>query len=256
MSFGADLTGKSVIVTGGNVGLGKAMARRFLECGASVATCSRRDYDTPPAAEGLEGVEDRIFHRSVDVREVDQLDAFVEQVSDAYGRIDVLVNNAGGSPGHDVSSASHRFVDKIVALNLTAVFNLSQRANAVMQKQDEGGVIVNISSMAGLGPSPGLTIYGAAKAGVINLTASLAVEWGPKVRVNCIAPGFVLTEGADFLLPNEQAKEVFAQMSPLKRLCTPEEIADVCVFLSSPLSRYVNGATLPVDGGGRLRSGG
>src|SRR5439155_13109100 len=114
------------------------------------------------------------------------------------------------SPAHDPATASHRFFEKILALNFTALLNLSQRANAVMQKQDEGGTIINISSMAGFGPSPGLTVYGAAKAAVINLTASLAVEWGPKVRVNCIAPGFVLTEGADFLLPTEQAKEAFA----------------------------------------------
>lgn len=256
MSWNIDFADQAVIVTGGNVGLGKAMARRFLDLGASVATCSRRDYDAPPAAEGMDGVADRIFHQSVDVREVDQLDAFVERVLDAFGRVDVLVNNAGGSPGHDTSTASHRFFEKIVALNFTALLNLSQRANAVMQKQDEGGTIINISSMAGLGPSAGLTVYGAAKAAVINLTASLAVEWGPKVRVNCIAPGFVLTEGADYLLAGEEAKAAAAQASPLKRLCTPEEIADVCMFLASPASRYVNGVTLPVDGGGRLRAGG
>jgi NAD(P)-dependent dehydrogenase (short-subunit alcohol dehydrogenase family) len=163
------------------------------------------------------------------------------------------VNNAGGSPAHDPATASHRFFEKILALNFTALLNLSQRANTIMQKQDEGGTIINISSMAGLGASAGLTVYGAAKAAVINLTSSLAVEWGPKVRVNCIAPGFVLTEGADFLLPTEQAKEAAAQMSPLKRLCTPEEIADVAVFLASDASRFVNGVTIPVDGGGRLR---
>jgi NAD(P)-dependent dehydrogenase (short-subunit alcohol dehydrogenase family) len=255
MAWSFDLSGKSVIVTGGNVGLGKAMARRFLELGAKVATCSRRDYDSPPAAEGLEGTKGRIFHSSIDVREVDQLDAFVENVMDAYGRIDVLVNNAGGSPGHDSATASHNFIAKIVALNFSALLDLSQRANVVMQKQDEGGAIINISSMAGLGASPGLTVYGAAKAAVINLTSSLAVEWGPKVRVNCIAPGFVLTEGADFLLPTEQAKEAAAQMSPLKKLCTPEEIADVAVFLASEASRYVNGVTIPVDGGGRVMRG-
>lgn len=254
MPWSFDLSGKVAVVTGGNVGLGKAMARRFLEVDCNVATCSRRDYDSPPGAEGLEGTEGRIFHQSVDVREVTQLDAFVEKVLDTYGRIDVLVNNAGGSPGHDPATASHRFFEKILALNFTALLNLSQRANTVMQKQDEGGTIINISSMAGLGASPGLTVYGAAKAAVVNLTASLAVEWGPKVRVNCIAPGFVLTEGADFLLPTDEIKEQFAQGTPLKRLCTPEEIADVALFLASPASRYVNGATIPVDGGGRLRT--
>jgi NAD(P)-dependent dehydrogenase (short-subunit alcohol dehydrogenase family) len=248
-----DINGRVAIVTGGNVGIGKSIARRYLESGCSVATCSRRDYDAPPASEGLDGVEGRIFHQSVDVRDVEQLDALVERVMETFGRIDILVNNAGGSPGSDMATASHRFTEKIIALNLTSVINLSARVNAFMQKQDEGGAIINIASVAGLGPSPVLGVYGAAKAGVVNVTSSMAIEFGPKVRVNCVAPGFVLTEGADYLLPTQGAKLKAAQASPLKRLCTPEEIADVCIFLAAPASRFVNGETIVVDGGGRIR---
>jgi NAD(P)-dependent dehydrogenase (short-subunit alcohol dehydrogenase family) len=172
---------------------------------------------------------------------------------DAFGRIDLLVNNAGGSPGTSAATASPNFTSKIVTLNLTSPMVLSQKVNAIMQEQDSGGIIVNIASVAGLMPSPMLAAYGAAKAGLINMTRSLAVEYAPKVRVNCIAPGFILTEGADYLLPTAEAKQAAAEQSPLRYLAGPDVIADACVFLASPASRYVNGETIVIDGGGRIR---
>jgi NAD(P)-dependent dehydrogenase (short-subunit alcohol dehydrogenase family) len=251
-----DVSGKVAIVTGGNVGIGVSIARTLLEEGASVVTCSRRDYDAPPAGEGLSGVDGRVIHMTCDVREADQVEAVVDKAVDAFGRLDILVNNAGGSPGADSATASPRFFAAIAAINLTGVLVFSQKANAVMQKQDEGGVIINISSVAGLQGAAFSVAYGAAKAGVINATKSLAVEWAPKVRVNCIAPGLIMTEGAAYLAPTEEAKEAIARAIPVRRIGDPEDIADVVHFLSSPAARYINGETIVVDGGQRLRMGG
>jgi NAD(P)-dependent dehydrogenase (short-subunit alcohol dehydrogenase family) len=248
-----DVSEKVVIVTGGNVGIGKAIARRFLQEGASVLTCSRRDYDAPPAAEGVDGVNERIVHMTCDVREPEQVEAVVRRTMDEFGRIDVLVNNAGGSPAADSSTASPRFFAAIIAINLTGLMVLSQRVNAIMQAQDAGGAMINIASIAGLQASPMMAAYGAAKAGVVNVTKSFAAEWGPKVRVNCIAPGLILTEGADFLAPTEEAKRSIASSIPLRRIGLPDEIADPVLFFASDASRYVSGSTLLIDGGGRIR---
>jgi NAD(P)-dependent dehydrogenase (short-subunit alcohol dehydrogenase family) len=255
MSEKFDIAKRVAIVTGGNVGIGASIARTLLEAGASVVTCSRRDYPSPPAAEGLEGVADRIVHMTCDVREPDQIDAVVQRAVDTFGRLDILVNNAGGSPGASSSTASPRFFAAVIAINLTGLMVFSQRANAIMQDQEDGGHIINISSVAGLIGAPFSAAYGASKAGVINVTRSLAGEWAPKVRVNCIAPGLILTEGADYLAPTEEAKADAAATIPVGRIGVPEEIADVVHFLVSPAGRYINGETIVVDGGARIRSG-
>jgi NAD(P)-dependent dehydrogenase (short-subunit alcohol dehydrogenase family) len=255
MSEKFDVAGKVSIVTGGNQGIGLSIARALLEAGATVVTCSRRDYPSPPAAEGLQGVDGRIVHMTCDVREPDQVEAVVQRTVDDFGRLDVLVNNAGGAPWTDSSTASPRFFAAVIAINLTGLMVFSQKANAVMQKQDEGGNIINISSVAGLIASPFSAAYGAAKAGVINVTKSFAVEWAPKVRVNCVAPGLIWTEGAAFLAPTEEARQAAAAGIPLQRIGEPDEIADVVHFLVSGASRYISGETIVVDGGGRVRGG-
>lgn len=249
-----DVAKKVAIVTGGNVGIGLSIARTLLEAGASVVTCSRRDYPSPPAAEGLDEVSDRILHLTCDVREADQVEAVVQKTKEAFGSVDVLVNNAGGAPWTDSSTASPRFFAAVIAINLTGLMVFSQRANAVMQQQEDGGIIINISSVAGLVASPFSAAYGAAKAGVINVTKSFAAEWGPQGRVNCIAPGLILTDAADFIAPTDEAKEAAAAAIPVRRLGLPEDIADVVHFLCSPAASYINGETLVVDGGGRLRT--
>jgi NAD(P)-dependent dehydrogenase (short-subunit alcohol dehydrogenase family) len=251
MAANFDISGKVAIVTGGNVGIGQAIGRTLLEAGCSVVTCSRRDYDSPPAAEGLEGVDGRIIHMTCDVREADQIEAVVQRASDTFGRLDILVNNAGGSPGADSASASPRFFAAVIAINLTGLLVFSQKANAVMQGQDSGGTIINISSVAGIEGAAFSVAYGASKAGVINATRSLSVEWGPKVRVNCIAPGLIMTEGAAYLAPTEEAKQAIAARIPVRRIGEVDEIADVVHFLASPAARYMTGETVVVDGGAR-----
>jgi NAD(P)-dependent dehydrogenase (short-subunit alcohol dehydrogenase family) len=160
------------------------------------------------------------------------------------------VNNAGGSPHADAATASSRFSSAIVALNLLAPLYLAQRANAVMQGQDEGGVIVNVASVSGTRPSPGTAAYGAAKAGLLNLTQSLAVEWAPKVRVNAVTPGLVHTEQSHLHYGDAAGIAAVSATVPLGRMAEPRDVAEACFFLASPGARYVTGANLLVHGGG------
>ena len=241
-----DMSGGVVIVTGGTKGVGRGIARRFLEAGARVVICGRTPPDEPVrAGDGREAI-----FVAADVREVEGVDRVVARAMEEYGRLDVLVNNAGGSPAADAATASPRFSASIINLNLVAPLVFSQRANAVMQKQAEGGSIINIASVSGLRPSPGTAAYGAAKAGLLNLTESLAVEWAPKVRVNAIAAGPLRTEKSALHYGDDAGLARVAATIPLGRLGEPEDVGDVCLFLASPLARYVSGATVTVHGGG------
>src|SRR5258708_5744871 len=186
------LEGLVVVVTGGTRGIGRAVAERFAEAGANVIVCGRNAPAEPVRAGGAEAL-----YVSADVRDPDAAEKVVNAALEKYSRLDVLVNNAGGSPPADAATASPRFSAAIVSLNLLAPLYFAQRANAVMQAQEEGGVIINIASVSGTRASPGTAAYGAAKAGLLNLTRSLAVEWAPKVRVNAVTPALVLTEGAN-----------------------------------------------------------
>ncbi|HEY8086257.1 MAG TPA: SDR family oxidoreductase, partial [Polyangiaceae bacterium] len=162
----------------------------------------------------------------------------------------ILVNNAGGSPPAEAATASPRFSAAIVALNLLGPLYLAQRANAVMQKQDSGGVIVNVASVSGMRPSPGTAAYGAAKAGLLHLTQTLAVEWAPRVRVNAVTPGLVRTEQSHLHYGDEAGIAAVAATVPLGTLADPKDVAEACFFLASPEARYVSGANLVVHGGG------
>jgi len=239
VTLSLDLDGQVVLVTGGTRGVGLGISEAFLEAGATVVTCSRS---------AAEPVGDR--HLVCDVRSPEAVDAMVQEVVAAYRRLDVLVNNAGGAPYALAADASPRFHAKITELNLLAPLLLSQSANAVMQAQDHGGVIVNVSSVSALRPSPGTAAYGAAKAGLDSLTRTLAVEWAPRVRVNAMDVGLVRTEQSELHYGDADGAAAVARTVPLGRLAEPRDIGNVAVFLASPLSSYVSGATLTVHGGG------
>jgi len=162
----------------------------------------------------------------------------------------VLINNAGGTPPVEAAAASPRLHERIIRLNLISLLNFCQRANTVMQAQENGGIIINMASVSGVRPSPGTAAYGAAKAGVINLTASLAIEWAPKVRINAISAGMILTEAARAHYGEGEGVAAVAATVPLGRLATPEDVGDVCLFLASPLSSYITGASILMHGGG------
>ena len=199
-----------------------------------------------------EKLPDGIGFVRADLREPDQAAAVVAAAVAEHGRLDVLVNNAGGSPSADAATVSPRFVEKVVALNLLAPFYVAQAANAVMQAQDDGGVIVNIGSVAAREPQPGAAAYAAAKAGLRTLTRALAMEWAPKVRVNHITVGPVVTEGtAGFYGPDGDGAAV-SRVVPLGRLAEPSDVAAACRYLASPQAGYVTGADLAVHGGGEI----
>jgi NAD(P)-dependent dehydrogenase (short-subunit alcohol dehydrogenase family) len=245
MSVSIDMAGRTVLVTGGSRGVGRGIAERFLAAGADVAICGRNAPETPPETDGR-----RAWFVAGDVREVEQVDAIVRAVVARSGRLDVLVNNAGGSPAADAATASPRFSEGIIRLNLIAPLQCAQRANAVMQAQPEGGVIVNVASVSALRPSPGTAAYGAAKAGLLSLTQTLAVEWAPRVRVVAVTAGMIRTEQAALHYGDAEGIAAVGATVPLGRMGEPADVGDACVFLASPLARYVSGASLLIHGGG------
>jgi NAD(P)-dependent dehydrogenase (short-subunit alcohol dehydrogenase family) len=242
----ADFTGRAVIVTGGTRGIGRTIAETFLSCGADVLICGRNEPEQLPAADGRSAV-----FTAADIRDPAQAKTMVSAAVDAFGRLDVLVNNAGGSPNADSATVSPRFVERIVALNLLAPFYVSQPANAVMQEQGEGGSIVNIGSVSAHQAAPLSAAYSAAKAGLVQLTRSLALEWAPKVRVNHITAGLIMTESAAQHY-GEDAGAAVARAIPMGRMAVPADVASACLFLASPLASYVTGADLAVHGGGEI----
>jgi NAD(P)-dependent dehydrogenase (short-subunit alcohol dehydrogenase family) len=246
LSDGLDFDGRVVVVTGGTRGIGRAITEEFLAAGAQVVACGR----TQPVTDLSFAPGHRPSFVQADVRDPEQAAQLVETAVERFGRIDVLVNNAGGAPSAPAAKASPRFVTSVVTLNLLAPFFCAQAANAAMQDQDTGGSVLNIGSVSGLRPSPGSAAYGAAKAGLINLTRTLAVEWAPKVRVNCVIGGLIATEAADDHYGGSSGVEAVAATVPLGRLGTPRDVAGTCLFLASPLAAYISGATIEVHGGG------
>lgn len=233
------LGGRVVLVTGGVRGVGAGISAVFADQGATVVTCARRPVEGLPYE----------FH-SCDVRDAEAVAALIDVIVAKHGRLDVVVNNAGGSPFALAADASPRFHQKIIELNLLGMLHVSQAANAVMQQQDRGGSIISISSVSGRRPSPGTAAYGAAKAGVDSLTTSLAVEWAPKVRVNAIVVGMVATEQAELFYGDSDSQAAVAATVPLGRLAKPEDIGWAAAFLASDAASYVSGSTLAVHGGG------
>jgi NAD(P)-dependent dehydrogenase (short-subunit alcohol dehydrogenase family) len=230
---GFDLEGKVVLVTGGAEGLGRGVAERFLEAGSHVVVCAK----VRPLERIQSGDREAEFVLC-DIRQHPEVVTLLAGIGHRFGRLDVLVNNAGSSPLTEAAVASPRFSRAVVEQNLTAPMNVAQIVNEMMQSQNEGGVMINISSLRGVRPSPGAAAFGAAQAGLIHLARSLSVEWAPKVRVNNVIVG-----------PDE-GSDVMATKVPLGRLASAEDVAGCCLFLASPLAAYVSGASLEVHGGG------
>jgi NAD(P)-dependent dehydrogenase (short-subunit alcohol dehydrogenase family) len=240
-----DFSGKVVVVTGGGKGVGRGITTRFLEQGADVVICGRGEPDSLPEARGRKAT-----FTAADVREIEQVEAVVAFATERFGRLDVLVNNAGGAPDADAATVSPRFSESIIRLNLIAPLNFAQKANAVMQEQEEGGVIVNIASVSAIRPSPGTAAYGAAKAGVLSLTQTLAVEWAPKVRVNAVTAGMIRTEQSHLHYGDDEGIAAVGATVPLGRMGEPSDVGDTCLYLASPLASYVSGANVLMHGGG------
>jgi NAD(P)-dependent dehydrogenase (short-subunit alcohol dehydrogenase family) len=234
-----DLTGRVVLVTGGTKGLGHGLAEAFRAAGAEVMICARNPPDVP--------TDDFV---AADLRDPAAAAGVVTATVARFGRLDVVVNNAGGSPPAYAATVSPRFVEKVVALNLLAPFYVAQAAYAAMHTQPDGGAIINIGSLSGVRASPGSSAYGAAKAGLANLTQSLAMEWAPKVRVNTVTVGYLETEQAGLHFGNDEGIAAVAKLIPMQRLVRPADVAAACLFLASADAAFITGADIAVHGGG------
>ncbi|WP_423743341.1 SDR family NAD(P)-dependent oxidoreductase (plasmid) [Haladaptatus sp. SPP-AMP-3] len=242
------VTDKTAIVTGASSGIGKTIAERFAADGANVVVCSRELANVEPVAEGIaeSDREGRAVAVECDVTDRDAVDALVDATVSEFGGVDVLVNNAGASfmaPFEDISENGWK---TIVDINLHGTYHCTQVAGEQM-RENGGGTVINLASVAGQKGSPHMSHYGAAKAGVINLTSTLAYEWADDdVRVNCIAPGFVATPGVESQM-GVSADDIDRE-TVKRRIGTTEEIADLAQFLASPASSYLVGETVTAAG--------
>ncbi len=243
-----DLSGKNVLVTGGTRGIGRAVVEACAEAGARVAFTYRSSADAAEALKAdLEGDGTEAFAIQSDAADFDAAQAAVDQVTDAWGSLDVLVNNAGVTRDNLLIRLSEDDWDAVIGTNLKSVFNLCKAAYRPMMKQ-RAGRIVNVSSVVGVMGNAGQANYAASKAGIIGFTKSLAKELGARgVTANVVAPGYVETDMTEAL--GEAAREAMLSGIPLKRAATPEDVAGAVLFLASDAASYITGHVLHVDGG-------
>jgi len=242
------LEGKTAVITGASRGIGKAIALRFASEGANVAFSDLK-YDE--LAEALEkelgdmGIKGKGY--ASDASSFEGSEKLVNQVLEDFSRIDILVNNAGITRDNLLLRMTEADWDLIMQVNLKSVFNLTKAIQRTFLKQ-RSGAIINMSSVVGVNGNAGQSNYSASKAGLIGFTKSIAQELGSRnIRCNAIAPGFIITEMTEKL--PEEVRESWAQQIPLRRGGTPEDVANVCVFLGSDLSSYVSGQVINVCGG-------
>ena len=238
---------QTVLVTGGAGHIGRALCEGFLAAGANVVACGRSEPELPIC----HGHRTATFVQA-DIRDPEQSQRVIDETMSRFGRLDILINNAGGSPPVDAATASPRLTDKIISLNLTAPLVLAQQAYSALAEGERPGTIINIASVSGARPSPGTAAYGAAKAGLLSATKSLAMEWGPAIRVNALIVGLVHNEAGVAHYGGEEGFKQVAAMLPLGRMADPSDIANATLLLCSDKAAYISGATLEVDGGGEV----
>lgn len=243
-----DLTGKIALVTGGSRGLGREMVRAFAEAGADVVIASRKLAQCEELAEEIRDMGRRAFPYACNVGDWQQVEGMVEAAYEHYGRLDVLVNNAGLSPLYpSLNDVSEELYDKVFGVNLKGPF----RAMAMVGKrmvEGDGGSIINVSSTASFNPNKTTAPYGAAKWALNHMTATFALEYGPKVRVNCIVPGPFETDISVGWFHSEEFQERAATRIALKRGGQPREIVGAALYFASDASSFTTGTTLRVDG--------
>ena len=240
---------KVIIVTGGTKGIGKQIAQTFLKEEAKVIICARNQ---PP--EAIRDGENLADYFQCDVRESSQIMELIDYCIKTYGRLDILVNNAGGAPPADSSSASERFTKSVIDLNLVAPLVFSQLARKAMVDTGNDGLIINISSVSGMRANPMGVAYGAAKSGLLNATETLALEWGPQIRVVSVTAGLILTEDSRAFYGDDESVSQIAETIPMRRLGSPEDIANACLFVASEASSWMTGTNIVVHGGGEKPS--
>jgi 3-oxoacyl-[acyl-carrier protein] reductase len=258
MTLSLDLSGRVAVVTGAARGIGRASAEMLAEAGASLAICDRRGEELAELATWLRDEGRDVFDAVVDVREPEGVSAFVAGVQARFGGVDILVNNAGGSFHAAFLDVSPKGEAMLIAENFTSLTQLTREFTPLMAGRG-GASIVNVTSVEAHQAAPGFAVYAAMKAGVANLTGSLALELSEHgIRVNAIAPDAIVTsgdEGAREQMLAGGARFEAVYVPPLGRIGSPAEAASVVLFLASDLSSFVTGATIPVDGGTRAAGG-
>jgi NAD(P)-dependent dehydrogenase (short-subunit alcohol dehydrogenase family) len=245
-----DLTGKVALITGASKGIGEAIARIFAEYGAKVVISSRKQADLDELANDIKASGGECTGIAAHAGEMAQLKLLVEKAIDTYGGIDILVNNAATNPvyGPALDCPESAF-DKIMQINVRAPFELAKMVHPIMKARG-GGSVINISSIAGHTPDPGLGIYSVSKASLNMLTKVLAKEWGEDgIRVNAICPGLIKTKFSQALWDNEKTLAHFTKRLPIARMGTVEEISPMALYLASAASAYTTGVLFSIDGG-------
>lgn len=249
-----DFTDRTVLVTGAGKGIGAGIALRFAEAGANVAVnYNSSASEAASVVSQIQAMGSKAISIQADTTRSDETERLVKTTTDALGRLDVLINNAGLYPLAAIEAMSEEEWDLVIDTNLKGVFLCTQAAARQMKAQENGGAIVNIASIEGESPAPLHSHYNAAKAGVLMYTRAAALELAPyKIRVNSVSPGLIWREGIEENWP--EGVEHWRQTAPLERLGKPDDVADACLFFASPASRWITGANLRVDGGVLSRS--
>ena len=240
-----DFRGQKIIVTGGGRGIGRGITKAFAKAGAEVIICARNKPE-----DFSDDISQKIHFTALDIRLPDSAEKLIEFSTYHEGELTTLINNAGGSPAIASEEASASLTEKVIQLNLLAPIFLSQATYKHMKKHHIKGSIINISSVSAIRSSPTTVAYGAAKAGLLNMTTSLAMEWAPHIRVNAIIAGLIKTEASKKHYGGEKGMHYLAQSLPMKRMGKPDDIAHTCLFLADAKSSYISGACVEVFGGG------
>ncbi len=243
------LTDKIAIVTGAGKGIGKGIALAFAEAGADVVCAARTMADIEATAADIERLGRRALPVQCDVMQTSELDNLVEKTMEAFGRIDVLVNNTGGTLPCPAIDTTEEFFEESLRFNVTTAFLLSQKVAMKMKENKEISSIVNISSRSSDMVQTSFVAYGAAKAAMNMMTQNLAPEWAPKIRVNAISVGGVATDSLKVVLQNEEARQTFNDGVPMNRPGEVEDIAAAALYLASPAASWVTGKVFQIDGG-------
>ncbi len=249
------LKGKSVLITGGGTGIGRALAIAFAEHGARVGVVARREEPLQGTCDLVKEVGGECTFRTLDIRDDVAAEEVVEHFWSTWGRIDILINNAGGnfvSPAQIMSTKGFR---SVIEINLIGTFTMSRLVGSRQLEDGKGGRIINMSATNAHNGSPLMVHSGASKAGINSITETLAVEWGAaNITVNAILPGPVRTEGSDERLwTDEEAVATLEARIPMGRFARPDDITGTALFLASPGASLITGAMIVVDGGDRLR---
>ncbi len=243
------LTDQVAIVSGAGKGIGRAIAIAFAEAGADVVCAARTQMDIESVAKEIRALGRRALPVVTDVMKTEDIERLVEASLAEFGKLNVLVNNAGGTIPRPALETSEGFFERALRFNATSAFLLSKLAVPQMVETAGGGAVVNISSRASNMALKSFVAYGAGKAALNMVTVNMAAEFGPKVRVNAIGVGGIGSPGLDSVLTNDALRQEFNEKTPMARPGTPEDIAACALYLASPAAAWVTGKILEVDGG-------